>query len=230
MTTLAITWTWKVTSSLHIGTGLSRPGHADRLIRIENGSPVLPGDAVKGALRGCAEQLLRWLDPDAPKELDERSFPRHPVLRNLFAPREREVLYRFPPAVFCGPAGSPFLLSSTAIERKNGVALQDTLRVVEAWQRGAEFEVAVEGYGGNWSDSSSDDRSHLTFLLAAILSTDRIGGHKGAGFGQLDCSKLTTNIPGLAVEDMAAMLTESKIADLRKWTQKQRNSQCKPGN
>src|SRR5208283_2033725 len=81
-----LTAVWRVPGSLHIGTGLSRNGVADRIIRIDPSTrrPMVPGDAVKGAVRGLAERTVRWLAPATKPEGNDDSIPKHPALRRLF--------------------------------------------------------------------------------------------------------------------------------------------------
>src|ERR1017187_2779010 len=101
MNSLEITCFWKRDGPLHAGTGLSRMGYADRLIRRNpDGQAFIPGDAVKGTVRMSAERLLRWLLPDAEAEKEDKSAPTHPVLRRLFQPDEYGVFYRFAPALY----------------------------------------------------------------------------------------------------------------------------------
>src|SRR5437763_10669223 len=84
-----LTATWRVRASIHIGTGLSRNGIADRIVRLDPATrqPCLPGDAVKGAIRGLAERVVRWLAPTTNSESEEHSIPAHPALVRLFAPQ-----------------------------------------------------------------------------------------------------------------------------------------------
>lgn len=91
---LDISWKWEVVAPLHIGSGFSRAGFVDRRVRLEGGRAVIPSEAVKGSVRGAAEQLARWMGAVI-KENDEESFPRLPVLKRIFAPDESRAYYRF---------------------------------------------------------------------------------------------------------------------------------------
>src|SRR5881397_143318 len=118
---LAIQCHWKLLGPLHAGTGLSRGGYADRLIRRDaDGNPFLPGDAVKGAIRMSAERLLRWLHPQFPiREEEDKSLPTHPILRRIFQPDDSGVFYHFAPARRPDCCESvPFTLATTSIDRK----------------------------------------------------------------------------------------------------------------
>ena len=83
---LTIDFHWQLQDFLHIGTGMSRAGYADRTIRVDSeGAVFLNGGAVKGAIRGSAERIARWLYPNIPAEREDESMPKHPMLRRVFA-------------------------------------------------------------------------------------------------------------------------------------------------
>ena len=79
MPEIRVAWTWNSTSPLHVGSGLSRPGVADNLVqRDHEGNPIIPGEAVKGALRMAAEQVAAWLgEPQdySPRRNTKRTSP-----------------------------------------------------------------------------------------------------------------------------------------------------------
>ncbi len=183
MSEVTIEFNWKIRGPLHVGTGLSRIGDADRLIRLSaDDSPYIPGEAVKGAVRGAAERLARWLGADVKAgESDADSTPKHPMLRRLFSPHA-EALYRFSPAVLRSPSTKPVALPSTAIDHETGTALDHTLRLVESLRGGAVFRARVMYRG-----VTPPERQDCIFLMAAITATDAIGGKKGIGWGQVEC-------------------------------------------
>src|ERR1039458_4207656 len=105
MAAFQLTATWSFRSQFHIGTGLSGGG-ADRAVRkrtilrdddepdestsaVVRGPRTIPevsGDAIKGAIRGSAERMVRWLiHPRELPEQEDNSWPRHPALRRIFA-------------------------------------------------------------------------------------------------------------------------------------------------
>src|ERR1035441_1524932 len=76
MMPVKVTFTWKIRGSLHIGTGMSRLGDVDRIIRLDRqGEPAIEGEQLKGAIRGSAERLIRWLGAASEPECD--SYPQH---------------------------------------------------------------------------------------------------------------------------------------------------------
>ena len=188
MTDIEVKFQWTFTGPLHVGTGLSSSGYADRLVRLRHGVPEIPGEAVKGAIRGSAERLARWLGGLDGLEAEDNSIPRNRVLSRIFAPGEEAPFYRFQPAKFA-EGGAKGRISGTAIG-VNGVALDETLRTIEIWGRGATFQVAIAGYGGSWNQEQTADWCDLLFLRAAVLATEGVGGKKGIGYGQLTCSAL----------------------------------------
>jgi len=186
MNSIVLSCTWKLEGPLHAGTGLSRGGGADRLIRRDQaGKPFIPGDSVKGTLRMSAERLLRWLHPDfARKEEKLKSLPTHSALIRVFNSNEHDVFYRFAPAAAVH-RNEPFHISSTAMDRESRTARSETLRTIEASSRLDEFSVRISGEGGDWSEAGSRDSLDGLLLAAALLAADSIGGKRGSGYGRL---------------------------------------------
>ena len=190
MTNFEFTARWTIPMPLHLGTGLSLRGIADRTIRLDpDGKPLIPGDAVKGGVRSLAERAVRWLAPQTKPETEEDSRPAHPALRRIFAPAHYAAQYRFPAATYRN-GGQRSALAGTAIDLATGVAKNETLRTIEHWSAGATFAVRISGRGGTWDDVESPDYLDLTLLLTALISLDALGGHKGTGQGALQISQL----------------------------------------
>jgi CRISPR/Cas system CSM-associated protein Csm3 (group 7 of RAMP superfamily) len=212
---LIIKWTWEVAAPLHVGSGLSRPGFADRLIRLTTqGEPFIPGDAVKGAIRSAAERLVRWLHPTLPGEAEDHSRPASPVLQRIFSPEPNRPIYRFHRADYCPSPGNAFVIASTAVDPRSGVAKEGTLRSMQAWGRGARFRGCIEGYGGQWHKPGSEDYLDLLVLLAALLLTEDIGGRRSAGFGQLRLLCWESNISGL---NLAQVWRPETVKQIQSW-------------
>jgi len=186
MKAVEVSFRWRIRGHLHIGTGMSRLGEADRLIRLDaQKTPIIDGEQVKGAVRGAAERLIRWLGATV-ESSETDSYPRHPVLVRIFAPRP-DALIRFEPArMDLNQTRRAVQLASTAIG-SGGAADEHTLRVIEALEAGAEFQGKVSLYGA-WK--TEQDRQDLRFLGAAILACEGIGGRKGVGFGRIECLSL----------------------------------------
>lgn len=224
---ITIKFEWTAQGPTHVGTGISRLGHADRLIRCDwEHRPVIPGDAVKGAIRGTAERLLRWLLPGTPQGPEESSMPDHPVLRRIFAPQEISQFYRFQPASLVH--GSPNLVvtvSSTAIDYQSGTAKTDSLRTMESLVRKASFQGIIKAYNGDWSNSNSPDYWDLMFLWAAILATDGVAGKKGAGYGRVLLSNPSCESD---VPHPKELKNPETIARLREYLSEQNNASDSP--
>jgi len=215
MNSLSINCTWALRAPLHVGTGLSRGGYIDRLIRVDsNKAPFLPGDAIKGAIRMSAERLLRWLVPDAPMEDDDKSLPTNPVLRRIFQSSDNGVYYRFPPARRVGEHAdeSVSTYSSTAIEKESRTARNDTLRTTEISSRLDKFQLEFYAEGGDWSVPGSRDWNDALFLCAAIAATEAIGGKRGIGLGALILESPECSTPSL---DFALLRQPEYISKLR---------------
>jgi len=201
MSELKIEWRWKTKGQFHIGSGIGRVGYADSVLRSDgNGNIFIPGDAVKGAIREGAERLLHWLLPARSKDAPKLSFPDHPILEGIFAPKRYKPFYRFFPGKHHG--ADSMCPASTAIDNQTGVADDTTLRILETLAPGVEFDVSVTGEGGDWlpPDAShpvggdkklTSDQLDVLFLLAALLAVEAIGGKKGIGHGEVAVEGLT---------------------------------------
>lgn len=208
---------WSFNGPLHVGTGLSRPGVADRTFRVDaEGRPYIPGDAVKGAIRGAAERITRWLIEGVEDEAEDHSTPKHPALRRLFLPpRQGSGFYRFFPAIY-RDGGSPASISTTAINRETGIAKDETLRTIENWSGGSRFEVTIRGLGGDWESVGSEDYKDLPLLTAAIVSADFVGGGKATGHGACQVQPLPG---GVAI---AELCSEAAMERLQRWLREMR--------
>ena len=217
MNDLSIRCLWETERPLHLGTGISRAGYADRIIQLVNGKPRIRGEAVKGAIRGAAERLSRWLDYKQGPEETDGSSPTHPVLRRIFAALEAgpcKCLYRFHPAQFESKKGEPFLFASTAINPITGTAQEQTLRVIEAWPRDALFRFEVSASGGDWQSGEHPDYWDAMFIVAAILCTEQVGGKRGVGFGTVRCQELEVRVNGKPGFDPSLIAQEDTVKKL----------------
>jgi CRISPR/Cas system CSM-associated protein Csm3 (group 7 of RAMP superfamily) len=195
MGNLEISWQWKTATPFHIGSGFSRAGFVDRAVRQENGFAVIPSSAVKGAIRGAAEQLCRWLGVRE-TESDTESIPRIPVVRRIFAPNEQRSFYRF-----CGcrssQAVTAYPFSSTKIDRETRSAQDNSLRTIEMLPSGVMFEGRIQMLAGEWGNPDSTDYQDALFLAAALAATESIGGKKGTGLGLVECQQIKIGaLPG----------------------------------
>ncbi|MEP6715743.1 MAG: hypothetical protein ABJC09_09210 [Terriglobia bacterium] len=253
MTTFQITGTLHFTGSFHIGTGLSGRG-VDRTIRrrserirkigdSQSGDefesdtdetdaaadyrevPEIAGDAIKGAIRGSAERIVRWLvPPGRAKEMQEEtgdSRPKHPALRRIFAwqsllgPGTPSVpSYRFgAPKYVAGGMISD--IASTAVG-PDGIAKARTLRVIELCSAGASFSFSIDGKAGEWDKPESRDSLDLILLAASIQATSHIGGKKGNGLGETHFYGLSIS-PGkepLVTVESLERLRDGLVAEL----------------
>lgn len=183
MVRLEMTWTWTTLSSLHCGSGLSEPGYADRLVQTDlKGNPVLLGDAVKGALRMSAEQVLSWLKAnDAHYHHSSHTGsaePEHAVLAALFGGAGRQ---HYAPGTLGSTAVAKTVTAATAIDRHSGRAKDDTLRYIESVDRGARFECRCT----IWFDREQLVEPSITLLLAALAATESVGAKAGIGWGKV---------------------------------------------
>jgi len=201
---LCIEWTWMLTSELHCGSGLSRPGRADSLIyRNAQGDVEISGDAVKGALRMSAEELFAWLGQAQAHDYQKQktSDPRHPLLEAVFGEQART---RFFPAQIQDAGQARLQIrAATALNPETGVAQDNTLRQVELLSSGVAFQSRCYLW-------QADDKL-LTLLLAALTATEQIGGKGATGWGRMQLSRLTLSNGKSA----AGYLTAEKLTDLQ---------------
>lgn len=214
-----ITARWTFHGPLHMGTGNSNAAEADRTIQWDaaRNQPVLRGDAIKGAVRGAAERLVRWLVPEVAAEKEQHSLPAHPALRRLFTPLETGPRYRFH-AGRCLHSGVKRRLASTAINYGTGVAKDNTLRVMETCHGHTEFQISIEASGVDWEASHARDLPDLVLLLAALAACDGAGGKKGTGSGRVNIAELS--IDSIPVTPFTPQQLSALQASLRKeWEQ-----------
>lgn len=206
---LTVSFTWTTKTPLRIHTGMARAGGVDRMVRTRDGKPVLPGEAVKAAIREAAERILRWQKKNTAEESDKSSLPEHPALKRLFAPHaggspQARYFFRGSEAI-TGAGDHPvgkMEVTSTAIEDKTGVADDSKLRSIELWRPGIKFKIEVEGINGDWVDGKPDF-ADLKLLLMSVAAVDAIGGGWGVGCGELIISDLKYEVsvePDVRVE------------------------------
>lgn len=192
MPEVTLRWTWELRSPLHCGSGLSRAGHADRLVQFdEHGNPIIVGDAVKGALRMAAEQVVAWIDaPQQYRSADAwLAEPRSRPLALVFG---GDAMAHFEPARLVGEA-EPGVFTSTAIYPRSGTAREKTLRTTEFVPPGARCassaSVAVD---------DADAEAVTTLLVAALAAVEHVGAKAGIGWGAVQLADLEVRVDGQA--------------------------------
>lgn len=182
---------WLIETPLHLGTGLSRPGYADRIVqKRSDGRAELNGEAFKSVVRGAAERLLRWY-ATLPEESWDKSYPNHPLLERLFA-NSGAVRYRFPMRAAVGANGQ-FRAAGTKLELGTGVAASKTLRLIENHASQTQFDVRIDASGGDFR-ADSQDLNDLHFLALCLLAGDGVGGKRTSGLGEITCKSLSVTI------------------------------------
>ena len=130
MPEINVSWEWESISPLHVGSGLSRPGVADNLVqRDPEGNAVIHGEAVKGALRMGAEQIVAWMGVSQDHHYDSQGTaePRLWPLARLFG---GDAVARCTPATVvteeedrrpgARSEARSHIVASTAIDRSTG--------------------------------------------------------------------------------------------------------------
>ena len=148
------------------GSGLSGGSSADILaIRDEEGLPFVPGRTIKGHLREAAELL-------GDREFVAKCFGEAVDKPGLCHFRDAEIPFAVDPSV------SKHLfkrVTTTAIDKKSGTALDDTLRTAEA-----VVPVTLEGEIDNVPEEYRDA------MVRAMKLVKRIGMRRHRGFGRCD--------------------------------------------
>lgn len=185
-----LTWTWEAQSELHCGSGLSQPGQADRLVYLNaNKKPEISGDTVKGALRMSAEHVLGWLGFEQTYDLPlmtgaipyhQTAEPRNRLLALLFGQQSTLAVQ---PALL-EKKGGRYTRTSTALDSHDGVAIDNTLRVVEILPVGTTFNASCQF----WLDNA--DAEAMTLLLSALTATEQVGAKRGIGWGILQLQQV----------------------------------------
>lgn len=213
-----VTWTWQVASPLHVGSGHSRPGFADRLVSVDSqGRPFVPGDAVKGALRLSAEEVAAWLGHDQERgaggyDAKRTTEPTWEPLALLFGGGANA---HFRPGEVSG--GSPTAVRAATAIDETGRARDNTLRQVEALM--AADSAAIESGVTVWFDDGHHERlvqAAETLLLAALAATESLGAKTGIGWGRVGLAKVKVDRHQTVV--VRDLVRAERIDDLRSWT------------
>ncbi len=193
MPELRIRWTWCSESVFHPGSGLSRPGVADRLVQLDPvGRVLLSGDAVKGALRMSAEQVAQWLGVGQMYAKGQPVEPAARPLALLFGGRADAHFH----APRCPQDGAFDVVASTRINRTTGAAEDKTLRRIQVVSPGARFDC---GLTVRVADADLD--AAATLALAAIASTEAVGAKAGIGWGRVRAESLSVELDGNQVSN-----------------------------
>ena len=195
MPEICVAWTWESTSPLHVGSGLSQPGVADSLVqRDREGNPIIPGEAVKGALRMAAEQVAAWLGAGQDYGTTGNAEPTAWPLARLFGGEGtgRCTAATLVPTPSSDPPGRrPHVFASTAIDRETGRARDDTLRKTEFVPSGRRF-------AARYTAGVAEDEAEVveTLLLAALAAVESVGGKAGIGWGRVKLVDLSATVVG----------------------------------
>lgn len=204
------------TSKWHSGSG---EGNLllDRLVRKDaRNRPYIPGSTLKGVIRENCEKLSRTLkypDPSDPHQTDltiqDNFHPLHklcsPVDRIFGNKYEGGCLF-FRDARLREEPYYGFLKSQTRIckYRKLGTAKAQHLFSSE-YAGPIKFETAIDGYHDDLACFEEAYPPYAYYILiAGIMMTDRIGGDKSTGSGNVEISfdALEYNGESLSLEDM----------------------------
>ncbi|MBA2224969.1 MAG: RAMP superfamily CRISPR-associated protein [Gemmataceae bacterium] len=201
--TFTITWE----SDWHVGSGRGTV-QVDRLLRQRAWGargervPFVPGSQIKGVLRHQCERLAALLGGEvvSPHVVGAET---DPALLEAFRPlaQSRLLIDRLFGSRFQGeclfvedalPApgdrrGTTRTHSRTAIDRLTGTAREQTLFVTEVVQGRAtrlHSRLQARHPAGSLTQDGDSFPFEYSLLLAGLLSLDRLGGDKSAGFGR----------------------------------------------
>lgn len=199
-------------SKWHTGSGES--GFlVDRLIRKDaRGWPHIPGSTLKGVIRENCEKLSRTLgfpEPLDPHKTEESSKAFAP-LNTLESPVDR---------IFGNNCESGNLFFRDArlkekppyryLREQSRICSYRKLRTVKdqhlfstQYATPMTFETRIDGYHNHLVCLGEDDPPYAyCLLIAAIMMTDRIGGDKSTGSGQIRISFNTIECNGKELSD-----------------------------
>jgi CRISPR-associated protein Csx10 len=192
-------------SDWHIGSGLGRPGHIDRLVaRDEDGLPFVPAKTLRGMWRDACERLCRGLDegqlgdwsrwvdylfgsqpalgPNDPtgRHSDPSAVPLRSAIQIRTARMAEPLRQRLARADRRLLQALTFVKAGIQIDRRSGSAQTDFLRFEELVRRGtileAECRLTVR------PPLTSELASAL--LIASTKLVERIGGKRRRGSGR----------------------------------------------
>ena len=215
MPEIRVAWTWESTSPLHVGSGLSQPGVADSLVqRDREGNPIIPGEAVKGALRMAAEQVAAWLGAGQDYGTTGNAEPTAWPLARLFGGEGtgRCTAATLVPTPSLDSPDRRHVFASTAIDRETGRARDDTLRKTEFVPSGLRFAARYTA-----GVAEGEVVVVETLLLAALAAVESVGGKTGIGWGRVKLVALTATVVGRNGKDRdpTVAVSPAKLNDLR---------------
>ena len=195
-------------SDWHVGSGLGRPGHVDRLIaRDADHLPYVPAKTLTGICRDACERLAYGLDggnegrwsqwvtflfgdqPSRPGETDPTVHPRPAAIaiRPARLPKTlRQKLSGQSPQQRALRDALTFIKPGVKIDSRSGRALDRHLRFEEMARAGTVLEAECRVA---WPAEPTQRAAAQALLVAATCLVDRLGGkrRRGAGRCRLEC-------------------------------------------
>ena len=202
----------KFKSKWHTGSGEGNL-MVDRLIRRDSRNwPFIPGSTLKGVIRENCEKLSRTLNFHSPLDPHKKDFL---TFEKLKSPVDRLFLNSFKDSqLFFRDArlvNAPYnvILNQSRIckYRTIGTSKENHLFTSEYATSGYSdpmiFKTEIDGFHENLLSISDNELPYAyCLLIAAIMNTDRIGGDKSVGCGQIDIQIEEVNYNKKSLEDI----------------------------
>ena len=215
MPELKLDCTLVMESDWHVGSGGGRHGAVDRLLeRDGEGLPYVPASTLRGVWRDAAERLALGLDggtAGAWQGLVQRIFGSQPaqggspgrgclILEDVRLPAALRARARKDARLREALA---FIKPGVAIDATSGRARDDFLRFEEMGRAGT----VLQAQGWLRLPDGVDARQVQSFLLAAALLVERIGGKRRRGAGRC---RLQVQTAGMTAQHAVKVLEQLK--------------------
>ena len=188
-------------SDFSVGAGYRIPGILDNtVVKDSNNMPYIPGTTIKGVIRRSCEEIAFMLDLTLPDPSRPGEHERSEIAR-IFGTEYMPAGFIFSSAYPVNAFGfESFHRHFTHRESKNmidprtGTAAEDHFFYPESATRELKFRFEITK---NFIHETSIEEEDISFLLAGIRFTDRIGAKKTRGRGR--CSFIIDNMNDVEV-------------------------------
>jgi len=195
--------TIKFNSDFHLGSGFGKANYIDSLlVKDSEDNPAISGQTLKGIIKDSCRRIANSFDIKCTG--DRRCSANCPVCQ-IFGKASYSGKYLFSPAYLKATTQDKDypIRRRTTIDRESGTAKEKALFSTEVATKNLEFEFMVNMRPGNQFNEIEE-----TLLIAGILWTREIGGHRRRGLGHCRIAIQEPQIDKEALKDRLKKLQE----------------------
>lgn len=202
--------TIKFNSDFHLGSGFGKANYIDSLfVKDSQSNPTITGQTLKGIIKDSCKRIANSFGI---KCTDNRRCSPHCPVCQIFGKASYPGKYLFSPAYLRTTAQDKDypIRRRTSIDRESGTAKEQALFSTEVATKDLEFEFTITPRPGNQFDEKEE-----ILIIAGILWTREIGGHRRRGLGHC---RITIQQPHIDKDDLKnrlKILEELKLEELK---------------